>query len=205
MTKVLISVLLAAASAFAQYKTETAGAPPAEASAMAALLQKDGVKVTGPDGVTLELWLRTSLPSGGNASEANATLASIPHGALLGVIRVAGAYGDRRGLPIKAGLYTLRYSLFPINGDHQGVAPQRDFLILSRLADDKDPNAAPAFDPLMDLSRKASGTPHPICLSIWKGGAGDNTLVKEGEHDFVLNTKAGGDAISVILFGKSEG
>ncbi len=203
MSKVLVSLFMFAAAAFSQYTVAPAGAPPAEASALASLLQKDGAKIAGPGGSTAEFWLLAAMPPAGTA-EANATLA-IAHGALLGVARVTGPYADRRGLPIKPGVYTLRYSVYPANGDHQGVAPQRDFLILSRIADDKDPKSSPAFDPLMDLSRKASGTPHPICLSTWKGGNGDGKLTKEGEHDWILNTKIGDTPVSVIVAGKAEG
>ena len=201
--KLLGSLLLFAAAAWAQYTVAPAGAPPAEAAAVAPLLLPDGVKVAGPNGSTVEVWLLAAMPPAGTA-EANATLA-ITHGALLGVARVSGPYADRRGLPIKPGVYTLRYSVYPVNGDHQGVAPQRDFAILARIADDKDPKTPLAFDPLMDLSRKGSGTPHPICLSIWKGGDGDGKLTKEGEHDWILNTKIGGAPVSVIVAGKSEG
>ena len=202
MIKLVACAMMAAATGLAQYTEEPAGAPPAEASAMNQALAQQGIKITGPDGVTVEIWLRASMPAGGKVQD-NATL-PVPHGALLGVIRTAGRYEDRRGQPIKAGVYTLRYSVYPVDGDHQGVAPQRDFLILGRIADDKDPNATPDFDPLMDLSRKASGTPHPLCLSLWKGGSSDGKISKDGEIDWALNTKIGDTPVAIILFGKSQ-
>jgi hypothetical protein len=201
MSKVVVGICLCTALCFAQYTVSPAGAPPAEASSFSSMLAKEGVKIAGPGGLTLELWFRDVLPSGSTAKEDNATLATIPHGALLGVLRVTGAYVDRRGQTIKPGLYTLRYSLYPPDGNHQGVSPQRDFLILGRLADDTDPKSTPAFDPLMDLSRKASGTPHPLCLSLWKGGSGDNKIAKEGEEDWVLSTKIGDTPVSIIVAG----
>jgi hypothetical protein len=201
MTRILLGFCIAATLTFAQYNVSSTGELPAEAGAFAAVMAKSGIKVTGPNGLTLELWWRTTLPSGSTANEDNATLATIPHGAVLGILRVSGPYVDRRGQTIKPGVYTMRYSLYPPDGNHQGVAPQRDFLILSRVADDKDPAATPAFDPLMTMSYKASGTPHPLCLSIWKGGSGDNKMAKEGEEDWVLSTKIGDTPVSVILAG----
>lgn len=201
MIKILLGICIPAALCFAQYTVSPAGAPPAEASSLSSLLAKDGLKIGGPGGLTLELWFRNELPSGSTANEDNATLATIPHGALLGILRVTGAYVDRRGQTIKPGVYTLRYSLYPPDGNHQGVSPQRDFLILGRIADDTDPKSTPAFDPLMDLSRKASGTPHPLCLSLWKGGSGDNKITKEGEEDWVLSTKIGDTPVSIIVAG----
>ena len=93
-----------------------------------------------------------------------------------------------------------------MNGDHLGVSPQRDFLVLVPAGDDKDLNAAPNFDALMAMSRKASGTPHPAVLSMWGAGASDAAgFAKQGENDWVLTKKIGDTLISVILVGKVEG
>src|SRR6266567_4332672 len=100
---------------------------------------------------------------------------------------------------------TLHYSLQPVNGDHQGVAPQRDFLVMIPAADDTDATATPSFDDLMKMSRKASGTPHPAVLSM---AASSNAkfpeLKKEGESDWVLHVKIGDLPVAVILVGKVE-
>jgi hypothetical protein len=208
MNKLALSLLLAATAALAQYKSEPAGAPPAElAPAISQALQQQGTKVLGGDGsVYCEVWFRTSLPSGPKATEEGITLPTIPHGALLGAIRFPGQGADRRGQAIKPGVYTLRYSLQPVNGDHLGVSPQRDFLVMVPAADDKDLNATPNFDALMGMSRKASGTPHPAVLSMWAAGASDPAgFAKQGENDWVLTFKMGSTPVSVILVGKVEG
>ncbi len=142
---------------------DTAGAPPADlAAGFSSVLQKQGVKILSASGsVYCELWLTAQVPSGPKSSEEGVALPTIPQGALLGVIRFPGAAQDRRGQSIKAGVYTLRYSIHPVNGDHQGVAPQRDFALLVPIAQDTDSKATPAFDALVALSTKASGTPHP--------------------------------------------
>lgn len=106
-----------------------------------------------------EIWLRPSLPSGAGSNEQkptppNVTLATIPQGALLGVLRFDGNGSDRRGQTIQAGVYTLRYGIMPANGRHQGAAPQRDFLLLTSAAEDRDGNATPSFDALLAMSRK---------------------------------------------------
>jgi hypothetical protein len=99
----------------------------------------------------------------------------------------------------------LRYSLQPVNGDHQGVAPQRDFLVMIPAADDTDPAAAPGLDDLMKMSRKASGTPHPAVLSM--SSSSNSTfpeLKKEGDSDWVLHTKVGDLGVAIIVVGKVE-
>ncbi len=145
-------------------------------------------------------------PKASGAPEENST-AAIVHGALLGAIHFPKKASDRRGQTINAGVYTLRYSMFPINGDHQGVAPQRDFALLTPAAEDRDPAATPDFNTLMGWSRKASGTPHPAVLSIWKQEASDFKpgFAAMGEHDWVLQSKAGDIMLAVILVGKAEG
>ena len=199
-----IGVMLAAGTlAFGQYKSEPAGPPPSDASpAIQAALQKDGVRITGPKGTVCEIWLRTTAPSGPKSSESDLTLPTIPHGALIGVIRFPDKGSDRRGTQIKPGVYTMRYSYYPVNGDHQGVAPQRDFAVLSLASTDTDLNATPAFDALMAMSRKASGIQHPLVLSIfnpdpdYKAG-----FDKQGDTDWVLQEKLGDLSFGIILVG----
>jgi hypothetical protein len=208
MHKLILSFLFAASTIVAQYKSEPAGAPPSElAPAISQALEQQGTKIVGSNGaVFCEVWLRTSLPSGPKSSEESVTLPAIPHGALLGAIRFPAQGADRRGQPIKPGVYTLRYSLQPLNGDHLGVSPQRDFLVMVPAGDDKDLSATPGFDALMAMSRKASGTPHPAVLSIWGAGASDPAgFAKQGENDWVLTKKIGDTSIAVILVGKVEG
>jgi hypothetical protein len=209
MHRFILSLTLAASAVFAQYKSEPTGAPPSElASAIGQALEPHGTKIVSSDGkIYCEVWFRTSLPAGPKSSEESVTLPTIPHGTLLGAIRFPAQAADRRGQSIKPGVYTLRYSLQPLNGDHLGVSPQRDFLVMVPAADDKDLNSTPNFDALMAMSRKASGTPHPAVLSMWSASAGDSvpSFAKQGDTDWVLNTKIGTTPVSVILIGQVQG
>jgi hypothetical protein len=205
MLRPLFVLIMAAGAAFAQYKVEPAGPPPSDLPpAISGILQKDGYKVSGP-AVVCEIWLDSAAPAGPKSAEEGVTLPTIPQGALLGVLRFPARGSDRRGQPIKPGVYTLRYSLQPVNGDHQGVAPQRDFLVLVPLADDPNPAPVSSIDDLMKMSRKASGTPHPAILSM---AASSNAtfpeLKKEGEADWALHVKIGSTPVEVIVVGKVE-
>ncbi|MBM3773585.1 MAG: hypothetical protein FJW37_00295 [Acidobacteria bacterium] len=206
MSRFLVCFLLAAA-AFGQYRIESGAQPPAGlAPEMAALLQS-GIQVIGPGGaVFAEIWFRAAAPKGVKTSEEGVAFPEVPHGALLGAIRFPGPGADRRGQTLRPGVYTLRFSLHPINGDHLGVAPQRDFLVLAPAAEDRDAGATPAFEALMDMSRKVSGTPHPAVLSL-SSASGDTfpRLEKEGGHDWVLMAKIGDLPVALIVIGKAEG
>ena len=201
--------LLSVTALFGQYKMEPGGAPPPElAPAVSATLQQPGTKIVDAGGnVVCEVWIRTSIPAGAGAAEPNVAFPKIPQGALLAVIRYPSKGADRRGQTINPGVYTMRYSLYPVNGSHQGVAPQRDFLLLVPAAMDKDPAALPDYDHLVAMSDKASGTPHPAVFSIETPleGAAIPGLAKEGENDWVLNTKVGSTPIGIILVGTYQG
>lgn len=204
MKKLLPLFAVSTALAFAQYKMEPAGAPPADLP-FASTLQPQGAKITGPGGsVYCEVWFRTQIAAGPKSSDDAVTL-SIPQGTLLGVIRFPDKVQDRRGQNVKPGTYTLRYSQYPVNGDHQGVAPQRDFALLVPASDDKDPNSTPGFDALVAMSAKASGTPHPAVLSIWGGSAEKYpNFSKQNDNDWVLDVKVGDVGMSIILAGKVQ-
>lgn len=203
MTRFVVAALVCASVAFA-HTTESAGAPPAEVDpAIAAVLQKDGIRIKDGEKNVMELWFVNEAPSGGPTSEMNVTLTAIPHGALLGVLRFADQGSDRLGRPVKPGVYTLRLSYFPPDGAHQGVSEQRDFLLMSPASIDKDPKATPDYDNVVEMSTKASGTGHPAVLSVWKADPANFQagLTKEGEHDWVLYRKIGDTPVGVIVAG----
>jgi hypothetical protein len=202
------ATLLGSFSLFAQYKTEPAAAmPQGVPSTLAGVLQKEGVKITGADGKVLaEVWMRTTPPPSTTVAEDTVTWNGVAQGAFIGLIHFPAKHADRRGQGINPGLYTMRLSFFPVNGDHQGVAPQRDFLLLSNAAEDTDPAATPNFNTLVDWSRKVSRTPHPAVLSMWKVESDFKAgFDKMGEADYVLQVKVGDTPIAIILIGKAEG
>lgn len=199
------SMLLLASAAWGDgYRTAPAGPPPPEAASLASALAPEGIQVVKPDGgVLCSFWFARDVGPEGTP-EQNATW-GIAHGTFLGVVRVESRWSDRRGQPIRPGVYTLRISFFPMNGDHQGVAPQRDFAILSPVEIDKDAAAKPTFDQLMEMSRKASRTPHPLVLSMWKeSGPVETGITAEGESDQVLRTTIGGTPVAMIVYGRSD-
>ena len=201
--RAFISFSLAASAALAQYSMDAAGAPPAAA----AQVDPAGVRITGAAGkVWCELWLAKALPAGAKSTEDSVSLPTVPHGAFLGIANFPAQAQDRRGNPIKAGVYAMRYSIFPADGNHMGAAPQRDFVILIPVAKDKPPAEMLDYKALMALSAEANGMPHPSVLSLAPSSEGKlPALKKEGEHDWTLHLKIGGLPVALIVAGRAEG
>lgn len=206
MKRLLMAFAACGALAFAQYKVEATGEAPAEVAApIKELLAPAGHKVMSGDGkVWCEVWFVKAAPKGPDSTEADLMWKSVPPGSVIGAIRWhAGAY-DRRGQVLKPGVYTLRFSMFPLNGDHQGVAPNRDFLVMTPAADDPSAAAVPKFDDLMKLSRKASGTPHPAVLAMYVVESDFQPGIQNVGEDWNLFAKVGETPIGLTVVGKSE-
>lgn len=163
----LVSCLCAARPATAQnYKAETLNeAPPNDLAApVRSALAATGIRVTGPSGTLCDLWLGKAVPGKANAPQSLGVIfPQFAQGTLMGAIRFPNSVKDYRKQEIKAGVYTLRYALLPDNGNHMGVAPQRDFVLASPAAADQDPTTL-TIDQTIALSRKATGSNHP---SVW--------------------------------------
>jgi hypothetical protein len=196
-------LLLASVTLWGQpYKADKAGPPPPEVAAgIAQALAKNGFQISANNAAYCDIWLRATLPPSASSKEPNVTLPNIPQGTLLGVIRFDGNGADRRGQMLKAGVYTLRYGIMPMNDTHQGAAPQRDFLLMTPAADDRDLNAAPNFDALMVMSRKASQTQHPAVLSFWKTDADSPGFSQRDETEWVLQSTVGDTPVAIIVAG----
>jgi hypothetical protein len=198
-------ILIFTAAAFAQeYKLEPIStAAPGLPAAYSSVMESSGYRVVGPKGPWCEVWLRKSIPAGAKSGDSAITL-PIAQGTLLGILRFPASGQDRREQQLKAGVYTMRYSNYPVDGAHQGVAPQRDFTLLTPVANDPDPAATPDFQKLVEMSR-TSGTPHPaVFLLEAPSGATFPSVAKKGENDVVLNVKAGNVAIGIYVMGKAE-
>lgn len=180
----LILIIFGAVQTSAQgYKLElTPTAAPQELSAAVRdTLGPQALRITGPNGVLCEIWLRKSVPGAAASQELGVVYTQIQEGTLIGAVRFPADIRDYRKQAVKAGVYTLRYALSPVNGNHQGVAPQRDFLLAIPAALDQAPANVTAAQTI-DLSKKSTTTNHasPWCLMP---GAGDAAAAPAITHD----------------------
>jgi hypothetical protein len=130
-------------------------------------LASTGYRVALDDGSPFcELWIRKDLPAQPKKDSQDLLYSEFSESTLVGVLHFVRSGNDFRGQTIPPGFYTLRYELIPDDGNHLGVAPNRDFLLLVPTASDADPKTTFKFDELVSLSRKATGTRHPGPLSL---------------------------------------
>jgi len=160
--------------------------PQALSPAVRDTLSPQAMRVTGPGGNICEIWVRKSVPGVAPVQQLGITYTQLQEGTLVGAIQFSADIKDYRRQTVHAGVYTLRYALSPVNGNHQGVAPQRDFLLASPAAVDQDPAGVSAAQTI-ELSKKSTSTNH---ASVWLLAAGDGgtsaapAITHDSDNDF---------------------
>jgi hypothetical protein len=168
----MLAALCGAARVSAQgYKVElaNAAAPQELSAAVRDTLSGQALRVTGANGLVCEIWTRKAVPGAAPAPQLGVIYPQLQEGTLVGAIRLPADVKDYRRAVVKAGVYTLRYTLSPVNGNHQGVAPQRDFLLAIPAAADQDP-ANVSESATIEMSKKSTSTNH---ASVWSLAPGD--------------------------------
>ncbi len=108
-------------------------------------------------------------------------------GELLGVIRLSSEGHDYRDQPIAKGVYTMRYGLQPVNGDHLGVSTYRDYSLILPAAKDQS-LALPARKQLEERSAESAKTSHPAIFLLLEAPADASKSEPAMIHDAEKNT-----------------
>jgi hypothetical protein len=195
----LIVFVLAAALVWAQssYKVASANLPaPSDVpQPILAMLSPSGESLQTSSGTAVcEVWFRKGIPvTKSSAASADVLYGGLSTGELLGVIHFPQKTTDYRGQAIKAGFYTLRYAQIPQDGNHMGVSTYRDFLLMSPVAADTQPDQDLAFDALVKLSRQTAGTGHPAILMLDPASQGANAVfpaaIADDQGNWTLQVK----------------
>lgn len=201
------AVLMAVPVWAADFTIEPAGAPPSDGvgASVVASVAKEGTRVKGPDGkAVIEFWGRAVPFEGEPVSGYGIRYETIPHGALMALVRVPEGDSDFREQPIASGVYTVRYSLHPEDGNHMGVAPSRDFAVLLPASLDKDAKANMTFEQLTELAKKV-GNPHPTILRVELSEGREAPHLWENDYEFqVLDLKVADEVVGFVVHGHSE-
>jgi hypothetical protein len=174
------------------------------------VLEPKGSRVTLSDGsVGCDIWLRSGVPAG-KTEAPGAIYTMLGESSLIGVITFPKATSDFRGQSVKAGTYTMRYALHPSDGNHLGISPVRDFLVLIPVSVDQNADAQYKFEELVKMSAKASGTNHPAVISLLPPESKAAPTLVENEHGHVIfvtriKSQSGADLpIAFVVKGVAE-
>lgn len=165
----LVALLgLAPLSVWAQeYKIEPLKDAPPEglAGEIRDAMADSGFRVTKDGQPFVDLWLRKEIPASSAPGEPKGAIQFpfLTEGELLGAAKYHEEGYDYRDQVIDPGLYTIRYGLLPVDGDHLGVSPYRDYGLLV-LAEEDTKVADLAKRTLYRQSADAAGTNHPAIL-----------------------------------------
>jgi len=198
----------------AAYKVDSVSSPPAPDVPRTLLdaLQPQGTRLLDDKGkVISEVWFLKSVSvASSSPGSSDAVYPGFELGVLVGVLHFPEKGSDFRGQSIKPGYYTLRYARIPKDGNHMGVSPYPDFLLLSPVTVDTQVDITLKLEDLLKLSRQASGTPHPAVLSLvpTSQGASLPSVVQDDQGHWVVQVKLAGKGqdlpLALVLVGQAS-
>jgi hypothetical protein len=212
MKRFVFVLLMLCSVAFAAPKAEKIGPFAEGPEQLRSALAAEGYRIFLPNTLACcDVWLAKQVSTRAQPNDAaGASYPDLHESDFLGVIVFPkGGGGDFRGQPIRPGAYTMRYELLPSDGNHMGVAPYPDMVLLIPVADDPDPSATYDFGKLTVLSLKASRTAHPAAFEMMPATATDQPTVTQTDDGWVVFqapvTASGGRVIRIALVVKGSG
>lgn len=102
-------------------------------------------------------------------------------GQLIGLLHFSRRGKDFRDQSVSSGWYTLRFGLQPIDGNHEGTSPTRDFLLLVA-AESDEPEKFWGTDELNESSSEAAGTTHPAMFCMRRATEGGELTIRHDDQ-----------------------
>jgi hypothetical protein len=196
MARWLVGSLLLtfSAAAAAQSRVERIGAPASLPDALKQEVEAKGYHVTLDGGWTADFWFVRLLKTVAKDAP-GAVYPELTNGEFVGVAEFPKGFTDYRGQKVASGAYSLRYQLLPADGNHMGVSPNPDFLLLVPAAGDPDPAVALLYKKLIALSCKAAGSSHPAVLALEAPGD-PGTVNKDAQGTVTFSVQVPASGIS---------
>ena len=157
-----------------------------------------------------DVWLASKVPTTKRSDAKGAVYSEFTDSVFLGVITFPKGGGhDFRGQTVRPGTYTMRYQLLPNDGNHLGVAPNPDFVLLTPIADDPDPSSMIDLRKLVELSSQAAHSAHPAAFEMMPPEEGEPHASQTDDGWIVLHapvtTKEGKKiTIAVVVKGSAQ-
>lgn len=115
------------------------------------------------------VWPRKELESKATADQVQAGLSysNLDESTILGAVKFPeGGFSDYRKQRIKAGTYTLRLGIQPMDGDHMGTAPFNEFALVCPATKDQQPGHLESKE-LQELSSGSTTRKHPGIMLLF--------------------------------------
>ena len=192
----------------ADLKLKTAdNSPPKQIdSSIQKLLQPKSIQLLDGDKPAFEFWFISNLPLQSKSASFAKALDTIKPATLLGVVSVPKSMRDYRDDEIAPGVYTMRFTLQPQDGNHLGTADFLYFVALTPAKLDPKPDAITDYKSLVKASSKETSTDHPVVMSLRpvNSESGEFPKIEEPapEHKSVrvkLPATAGAEKTSIIF------
>ena len=168
---VLIPLVLALLAEEFSLEALKEGAPAEVAEVIRKDLAPAGSRVLRGGKPFVDFWFRAAVPTGEARAGLGILYPTLKPGGLVGIARFHGGGSDFKAQKFPTGVYTMRYAVQPEDGDHQGTADSRDFLLLVPAAADPSADALEVKD-LNKLSARVNGKKHPAVLYLVSGQGG---------------------------------
>lgn len=196
-------------------KVEDASPPKELSEAVRGVLGDKAMTVSDDKGNPVcTLWAVKSLDTKATAEQAKAGLkyTHVEETTVVGAVKFPADWLDYRKQKVKAGVYTLRLGIQPMDGDHMGTAPYNEFGLLIPAEHDKKPELLDV-EGLHELSKKSTTRKHPGLMLLFPNKtppAAPAVEAKPKEH-FVLSfgvpAKAGAEkatlGFSLVVVGQT--
>src|SRR5215210_4166405 len=163
MCRIMRFIILFSACALATHGAElklktSETSPPKEVDpSIQKLLQANAVQLLDGEQPAFQFWLVKELPN-------VKALETIKPATLLGVAAVSKPQRDYRDDEIAPGVYTMRFTLQPQDGNHLGSADFVTFAVLTPAKIDGKPDGISDYKTLVKASSKETTTDHPVVL-----------------------------------------
>ena len=159
-------------------------APPEDeiSKEVAARLDESGFKVIrGSSRTVCTIWPCKEWVGKPDFEATTERLYPLQAGELFGVLHFRRRGKDFRDQTIQRGWYTLRYALQPIDGNHEGTSPTRDFLVMVKAEQDQSAERMDMQE-LLKASAEAAGSSHPAMMCLQRAnGSPEKAQVRHVE------------------------
>jgi hypothetical protein len=192
----LLTFHVASGQDYSVEKIEAAPEAEGVSEEIAELISDQGIRVKkGSSRTVCELWFCKDLPIEADFKPTEERLYPFTSGQLIGLVHFGRRGSEFRDQTVSKGWYTLRFGLQPVDGNHEGTSPTRDFLLLVDPAEDE--LAEPwSEQELHEASANAAGSSHPALMCLQRPAEGSDEEIRHDESNdwWVMHLVANGVA-----------